>query len=167
MIDFDAIRKTVVKGLKDYLNISVIRSNQTGELPSYPYLSYTITTPLSANNGTWGKYEDGTDRKPVTQTWSLTVQSDDMREAMELTIKAHEWFDHVGRAYLNDNDVIVQSITGVSNRDNMLTIEYEYRNGFDVVFWMLNEVENVTEATGTIETVVLQRADVPHETEGD
>lgn len=163
MIDFDAIRKTVVKGLKDYLNIPVIRSNQAGEVPPYPYLSYTITTALSANNGTWGKYEDGIDRKPVTQTWSLTVQSDDMREAMELTIKAHEWLEHVGRAYLNDNGVIVQSITGISNRDNMLTVEYEYRNGFDMVLWLLSEAEDTVTVTGYVEGVEFEGREHPVE----
>ena len=91
LIDLDAIRTTIVKGLKEYLKIPVIRSNQTGEPPAYPYLSYTITNLLNENKGTWGEYEDGKNRKPATQTWSITVQSDNAGEAMELAIKAHDW----------------------------------------------------------------------------
>jgi hypothetical protein len=155
LLDIAAIRKTVVTGLKDYLGIPVIRSNQTGEPPKYPYLSYGIITLASANNGTWGEYEDGIDRKPVTQTWSITVQSNDVSEAMEYTLKAREWFEHVGRLYLNDNDIIVQTVGNIGNRDNMLTIEYEYRNGFDVVLWFLSEVKNPSAETGYIESVQL------------
>lgn len=153
MLDITAIRKNIVEGLSQYLSLRVIRSNQTGEPPAYPYLSYTITILESANNGTWGEYEDGIDRKPVTQTWSITVQSDDVSEAMEYTMKAREWFEHVGRKYLSDNDIIVQSVGSIGNRDNMLTIEYEYRNGFDVVLWFLSEVENPNAENGYIEGV--------------
>ncbi len=155
MIDLDAIRTTIVKGLIEYLKIPVIRSNQTGEPPAYPYLSYTITNLLNENKGTWGEYEDGKNRKPITQPWSITVQSDNASEAMELTVKAHDWLDRVGLVYLNDNGIIVESLSNVSNRDNMITIEYEYRHGFDVVFWLLNEVPAVTEATGYIEEAVI------------
>lgn len=152
MIDLDFIRSVVVKGLKSYLGIPVIRSNQTGEPPPYPYLSYTITNLLSENNGTWGEYDDGWDRKPVTQTWSITVQSDQASEAMEFAVKAHDWLDRIGTVQLNDSHVIVQSLTGITNRDNMITIEYEYRNGFDMVLWLLSEAESTINQTGTIET---------------
>ena len=153
----NSLRLTVIKGLKEYMNVPVIRSNQNVEPPPYPYLSYTIINSVGQNNGTWGKYEDKKDRKPVTQTWSITVQSNDYNESLELAIKAHEWLDHVGTVYLNDSDVIVQSVSGISGRDNLISIEYEYRNGFDVVFWLLNEVQDTTENIGYIETAEIKR----------
>lgn len=153
MFDVDTFRSVIVKGLKEYLKIPIIRSNQTGEPPKYPYGSYTITTLASENGGTWGRYEDGKERKPFTLSLSFTIQSNNAAEAMTLTLKAHEWFDHVGRVYLNDNNIIVQSVGNVSNRDNFLTIEYEYRHGFDVVFWVLSEVTDTAEETGYIEFV--------------
>lgn len=165
MIDLDTIRAAIVKGLRSYLDIPVIRSNQTGDPPSYPYLSYSIMNLTSANNGTWGKYDDGKDRKPITQTWSLTVQSDNALEATSLTMKAHEWLDHVGTVCLNDSGVIVQSLSDISNRDNMITIEYEYRNGFDVVFWLLNSVENPIGESGYIDEVTIN--DVPYKKQYD
>lgn len=152
MIDIDNLRSTVVKGLKEYLGVPVIRSNQTNTPPNYPYASYTITTTESANNGTYGVYSDGIDRLPVTQTWSITVQSDKYDESLKLTSKAKEWLQHVGTVYLNDNDVIVQSVTDITNRDNMISIEYEYRHGFDCVFWLMTETENTKE---TIETITI------------
>ena len=142
MIDYENMRNIVAKGLKDYLQCPVIRSNQNIEPPAYPYVSYTITTLASENKGTYGEYGDGQDRKPTTQTWSITAQSDTSGEDVTLIMKAREWLERVGSQYLNDNNVIVQSVGNVSNRDNVLTMEYEYKHGFDVVFWLFETAAN-------------------------
>ncbi len=155
MIDFRGNEILIVNGLQKELDCPVIRANQTAPIPSYPYVSYTLITPISANNGTWGNYNDAVDRIPVTQTWSFTVQSNDMTESMTMAIKACNWFQHVGRTYLEDNNLIVQQIGDITSRDSLLTIGYEYRNGFDVVFWLLDEVKSTIESIGTIDEVVL------------
>lgn len=155
MIDFRANEILIVDGLQKELGCPVIRANQTSPIPAYPYVSYTLITPVAMNNGTWGKYDDGIDRMPFTQTWSFTVQSDDMTESMTLAIKARDWFQHVGRTYLDDNQLIIQRIYDIVSRDNLLTVGYEHRNGFDVVFWLLDEVEDTTASVGTIEEVVI------------
>lgn len=149
MIDYDGMRTVIAKGLKQYLGCPVIRSNQNEAPPAYPYVSYTITTLLSQNKGTYGEYADGYDRQARTQTWSVTIQSNDNAECVKLACMAHDWFDRVGSTYLNDNDVIVQSVGSVTNRDNFLTTEYEYRNGFDVVFWLFDEVDSNASGTET------------------
>lgn len=141
MIDYEKMRVTVVKGLRAYLDCPVIRSNQTAELPPYPYISYTVTTLMSANRGTYGEWGDGIARKQVTTTWSITALSDDNAESVALAMKAREWLELVGQTYLNDNKVIVQSVGAITNRDNILTYGYEYRNGFDCVFWCHDEVK--------------------------
>lgn len=150
MVDTEHLRSVVIKGLKEYIGVPVIRSNQNAEPPDYPYASYTVTTLESANNGTYGAYEDGVDRLPVTQTWSITVQSDQFEESVTLASKAREWLQHTGTLYLNDNNVIVQSVTNITNRDNMISVEYEYKNGFDVVFWLMDEVEKTVEEIESI-----------------
>ena len=33
----------------------------------------------------------------------------------------------------------------ITNRDNLLTIDYEYRNGFDVTFAFMNEIADETD----------------------
>lgn len=148
MIDYDNMRRTVVSGLKKYLGCHVIRSNQNAEPPKYPYISYTVTQLMSANRGTYGEYSDGIDRKPVTTTWSITALSNDNIESVTLANKAREWLDRVGTTYLNDNGVICQSVGAVTNRDNVLTVEYEYKSGFDAVFWGYDEVQR-----GEVETI--------------
>lgn len=157
MIDNNNLRLTVCKGLNEYLGIPIIRSGQNAEPPDYPYLSYTVTTLESANDGTWGEYKDGIDRIPVTQVWSITVQSDKEAESIELACKAREYLDNVGTQYLNDRDVIVQRVTNITNRDNLITIDYEYRNGFDAVFYMFDEVQRPIEEIGVIESVTLNK----------
>jgi hypothetical protein len=156
MIDNEGLRKAVVSGLHKYLNIPVIRGNQNAAPPTYPYLSYNVTTLESANNGTWGKYEDGIDRIPITQTWSITVQSDSDAESISLASKAREFLCHTGTHYLNDNGVIVKSVTNITNRDSLISVDYEYKNGFDAVFWLMNEEKNPIEEIGYIETIKLK-----------
>ena len=166
MIDYENMRNIVVKGLKDYLQCPVIRTNQNEEPPAYPYVSYTITTLASENKGTYGEYSDGQDRKPITQTWSITAQSDKSGEDIELIMKAREWLERVGNLYLNDNNIIVQSVGNVSNRDNVLTMEYEYKHGFDVVFWLFDTVENPITKDDVIENIsfddtTIEKVDYP------
>lgn len=155
LIDVDKLKQVVVSGLKEYLGCEVIRTNQNAEPPAYPYVSYTITTLASANNGTYEEYTDGTTRKQLKQTWSITAQSNNESESVNLALKAREWLDYAGRVYLKDNGVTVQSVTNVTNRDNILTVEYEYKNGFDVFFFVSDETENNISKSGIVETVEL------------
>lgn len=153
MIDYENLYKTVTSGLEKYLSCTVRRSNQNKKPPAYPYVNYTVTTLKSEKKGSYGAYDDGYDRKQVTQTWSITALSDKNEESIKLACKAHEWLDHVGTVFLNDNNVYVQSVGSITNRDTILTIEYEYRNGFDVVFTLFDVLENPNAEAGYIETV--------------
>lgn len=152
MIDYDNMRAVVGKGLKAYLKCPVRRSNQDEAPPAFPYISYTVTTLMSENKGSYGVYEDGVERKAVTQTWSITALSNDNSESVTLAVKAREWLDRVGTTYLSENNIVVQSVGNITNRDNYLTTGYEYRNGFDVVFWLYDEIRDMAEHDGTIET---------------
>lgn len=156
MIDIENMKNVIPKGLSDFLGCKVIRSNQNKEPPAYPYVSYTITTLASANNGTYEEHEDGTTRKLLKQTWSITAQSDKDSESVNLALKAREWLDYSGRVYLRRNGVVVQSVTDITNRDNVLTVEYEYKNGFDVVFYLFDETENNINKSGVVDNLDLK-----------
>ena len=155
MIDYKNIRETVCRGLKEYLGVPVIRNNQNRDPPNYPYVSYTVTAFASANKGTYGEYEDGIDRKSVKQTWSITAQSDNNDESVDLANMAREWLEHAGRLYLSEHKVITEQVTNITNRDNIITINYEYKNGFDVVFVLFDEIQKPD--NGYIETVELNQ----------
>lgn len=153
MVDIKSLRKTVIDGIEKYLGCKVIRSNQNAHLPKYPYGSCTVTTVATANNGTYGEYADGISRKPVNTVISFTFRSDDEIESVTLANEARDWLDCAGTVYLNDNGVIVQSVTSISNRDNVLTVDYEYANGFDCFFWTFDKVENPASKQESIESV--------------
>ena len=150
MVNTDNICLTVVKNLKKYLGIPIVESNQNAKMPKMPYGRYTITTPATANNGTYGEYEDGKARKPVKQIWSLTFEAKTNEEALRLANKARNWFEYVGRTVLNDNDVIVEAVGAIGDRGNLLTIDYQYAHGFDVTFWAFDEIGEEESATNEI-----------------
>lgn len=143
MIDLRKNEIVIVDGLKNYLSVKnrpceVVRQNQIVEVPAYPYVSYNQTALLPAHRGTYCEAEDGTLYADVTQTWSFTVQSDDQDEAMALALRMYNFFSAVGVQLLADNDIVVRRVGGVTTRDNLLSIEYEHRNGLDVTFGLLN-----------------------------
>lgn len=165
MVDIERLRLIVARGLKDYLKCPVIKSNQNADPPNFPYVSYTITTVASENNGTYQEHEDGIARKGVNTVWSITALSDNNAESVKLAQKARDWLGLVGTTYLNDNGVIVQAVTSVTNRDNIFSSEYEYRNGFDCFFWGYDAVEmpNVE----SIETVEIDGKEIVPEHDQD
>lgn len=156
MIPYETIRRTVVKGLKDYLKIPFYRAGQEGESEAYPYGTFVVITDVSQNNGTWGEFADGKARKQVGHTWSVTFQSDKESEAYTYAAKAREWLDYIGTTYLNDNGVVVQSVGSIQPRDNIITIGYEYKRGFDVFFTCFDEVESYKETAEPIEKVTYE-----------
>lgn len=159
MIDLKRMRTVISTGLSKYLGIPVIRNDQSAPAPAYPYMTLKATTPASENLGTWQKHSDGIDRKLVRSIWSVSSLSDDYDVSVSNAIKAREWLENTGRVYLSDNGITVQSTTAINNRDNILTVDYERKNGFDVVFYMFDEVENPTNTNGYIES-----AEIAHET---
>lgn len=150
MIDLNNTREIIVTALTEYLGIKIIRSNTASPLPKYPFASYTIRTLLQNQAGTWGEYDDGKDRIPASQIWSITVQAKGNAESMDLTLKAYDFFCHAGRWILKDKNIVVSNVSEITNRDNLLTVGYEYKNGFDVTFGFMNEIESDIENTGYI-----------------
>lgn len=160
MIDLKAMRTAIAAGLKEHIGVPVIRANQIEEAPAHPYATYNVTTIAGANNGTYQQHADGIDRKLVRSIWSLTFLSDDWDESIMLATKARAWFEHAGRVWLSDRGITVQSTTDIHNRDNILTVEYERKNGFDVVFYVYDTTDSPTATTGCIES-----AEIAHETD--
>ena len=142
MINHRENELAIVESLKGYLSTKtrpceVVRQNQVEKIPAYPYVSYTVTTPVSEHGGTYSEAEDGTLYMTALQTWSFTVQSDDQDEALNLAMKMYNFFTAVGVVLLSDHGITVRRVRDVTTRDNLLSIQYEYRNGLDVTFGLL------------------------------
>ena len=151
MLDLKSIRVALFTGLSEYLGITMIRSDQTGPAPAYPYGTGKATTPAAANNGTWQQHDDGVSRLMVRSIWSFSFLSADYDESVMLATKAREWVSHTGRVWLSERGIVVQSVTDIANRDNILTVEYESKHGFDVVLYVWDVAQNPTETSGIIE----------------
>ncbi len=154
MLDNENIRKIIVQGLSNYLQVPVIRANQNAPPPDFPYLTYSVITLKNESKGTWGKYPDGSARMPCFQTWSFTAVSDKDAESICTAEKAREWLEYTGRQYLKQNNVTLHKAASINNRDSVISIDYEYKNGFDAVFAFLDKAEKSDEETTEyIETV--------------
>jgi len=154
LIDVRGIETTVVNGLGKFVGCPVIASNQTAPAPKYPYISHTITTAFVSDAKGFCVADDGRRFKQFNQVWSFTSQSDNDIESLFVALKIKNYFDLAGKTYLNDNGIVVVRTGNVSNRDNIITINYEYRNGIDVTFRLLDIIEKSdAETAGYIENV--------------
>ena len=159
MINFRQTEKAIVDGLQSRISEAgitcpVIRANQTAPIPPYPYVSYTVTQPIVSDSKGYSEAKDKTRFKTLSQVWSITVQSKDDEEALNIAMIAYDWFSIEGNTYLSDNNIVVQRVMNVTTRDNLLSIEYEYRKGFDIFFDLVHEISQTEEqASGYIETV--------------
>lgn len=152
MIEQVRINTIITEGLKRECGCEIIKSNTTARMPPYPYLSFTILTTEN-RKGTYSG--QGTRTIPVKQTWSFTVQGDQDDETLETAMKARDWMEEAGRLHLNDRGIVVQSLGAVTSRDNLISIEYEYRKGFDMVLSLVNTVE--LPETETIEQINIEK----------
>ena len=137
--DFDA-EAYIVKQLEGYTDCTMVLSNQSGPVPEYPYLSYTITTPVHALGGTYG-LRDGIYMQPMQQTWSITAHGEDSRKCQRLGMRVYDFFARAGRHLLFSRNIAVASFSDLTDRDTYLTIQQEYRCGMDVTFRMLHQLE--------------------------
>lgn len=146
MIDQEKINILIADKLKEVTGCEVVKANMANApIPPYPYLSFTVLN-TDTKKGTYSAAA-GVKFMPLTQTWSFTVQGDKDNEAQRAAMKAKDWLEETGRLYLNDHGIVVQSVGAITNRDTLLTIEYEYRKGFDAVLSIMNVVDGENEET--------------------
>lgn len=146
--------------LEEYTGCLCVPSNTTLKMPAYPYISFSVIN-TGTKKGTYAATtvnRDGVETAvkfmPVSQKWSFTVQSDKDAEALEKAMLVSDFFQEVKRQELADNDIIVADVGAITPRDNLLTIEYEYRKGLDVTISTNNIVED-TRSNETIDEIVI------------
>lgn len=140
MIEQTRINRVIAEGLKAVTGCEVVKANLTkAPIPPYPYISFSITQ-TETRRGTYSKGEKC--YMPLSQTWSITVQGENDDEALQKAMEARDWLEEVGRLELADQGIVVSRVGAIHNRDTLLTLEYEYRKGFDVVFSLMNVVDS-------------------------
>ena len=143
MIPQAKTQKTMLSLLEAYTGCVCVPSNTTKNAPAYPYISFTVIN-TEQKKGTYAAVTDDNGAEvlymPLLQKWSFTVQSDDDAEALEKALLISDFFAEAKRQELADNEIIVADVGAITPRDNMLTIEYEYRKGLDITLRLNNVI---------------------------
>lgn len=161
LIELQTIQRKMLSLLEEYTGCTIVPSNTTKQMPPYPYISYTLID-ANTRKGTYAahtgvKEVEGEEipttflTMPLKLKYSLTVQSESDMNAFMIALLIKDFFEEAKRQELADNGVIVADVGGITPRDNMLTIDYEYRKGLDVTLTLNNVLE--TADTGEISNV--------------
>ena len=147
--------KAICDGIKKDLGLIAVKANQTGHVPPYPYASFSITS-IAESGGSYGRTE-AEEFKPAVITMSWTVQADNDTLCWEKAQALADWFRVSGRAYLKDQGIAPLEVMDINQRDSLITIEYEFRKGFDVRFSAMNVLPSTGER---IQTAEIQRKEI-------
>lgn len=123
--------------------------------PPLPFVSRKFTSPYipAAKSETHSFNGENVVLKQSSQptmTLSMTAYADTQAEALSVCMRLKDWFDFVGREYLDENDLVVVRIENVQDRTILLETDYEYRCGFDVVLRTTHETTTTVEYIETV-----------------
>lgn len=113
--------------MRTLTNYPCVEANSTGDQPSYPFATFTITSPKITI-----QHDD--DNAPFELTVSLTWHDTSSLSVLNLAKKCESFFkSSAGRAVFAEKGVVIVDVTDFDRRDNFLSIEYERSAGFDVL----------------------------------
>lgn len=130
--------KLICSQLMTDLNVTVIRADQTGQLPSLPYITYKMLSDrdgVGQENVTYVSVETGLDEHREAErnsTISYTCYGTTNDEAFELAQALRKWFVHGGSFYLDSINLVTASVSDVQNRTTFLVNSYDEKWGLDV-----------------------------------
>lgn len=145
------VRNPVVELLAAHIGCPVVLSDQTSDVPGYPYCYYSILAPRMTTHAFGLKIiKDGpggpvmTRSEPVNASMSFTFCSQNRRtedgkyifgedEALEIVEKAHGFFLLNGHNIPTEyGDIVVREVGKVASRTGFLVEDTVRRYGFDV-----------------------------------
>lgn len=142
MIQIEEVQKLLIGELEKYTGCVFVPSNTTKKIPRYPYVSFA-NIRTETHKGTY--HGQGEIYNPADVTYSITVQSDNEMQALEIAMKIKDYCEEVGRLLLEENGITIQRVGEIASRDNLITIEYEYRKGLDVVLALFDRISVLEE----------------------
>ena len=149
MINYKDIVATVNKVIKGETGNYAVPQNTTEQQPKYPFTTYTITSPYIAGRGA---VEGDTVTESVEIVLSLTFVSDDRFQPPSMAQQVASSFKHPKiQTQLREQGVIFVRNDGFGNRDTFITIETEFRHGFDLRLRVQNTTIKESESIENIE----------------
>lgn len=146
MSNHEVIRNAIVKGLHDYTRLFVVQSSTIGNMPKYPFITYTVTSPY-LQIGMDEEYTEQVNSVMIQnrhvfhyeRVFSFTIVAKEEGEAMDYCMRAIRYFRNAGVQELKDKGIVVVEVTNITARDNFITIDYDRRYGFDVRIRLADE----------------------------
>ena len=136
--------KAFIKALSEHLDIKFIRSEQSGERPAYPFMSYKILSsdPGIAQEMIETAEPHGDDDTKVVKNSSreskivisLNFFSDEKGygDLFNIAEKAYAWIDSLaGLEAADEIGIGVSVVNYIQDRTVFFETEYEYKFGFD------------------------------------
>lgn len=129
------------------VGLTIIRADQTGELPDLPYATYKI---ISSRKGTGRKNIEHIDKTDLlieqrseerNTTISFNVYGTSHDNAYETAEVLRKWFDYKGDESLEQLNVSIVNIEDVTNRSVFLVNAYDEKYGFDVIIRYIDSDE--------------------------
>ncbi|MDQ0169179.1 phage neck terminator protein [Paenibacillus tundrae] len=144
MIQFEAIRKSMIEGLSSALGVLVIEIDGVNKVPPVPFMSYDFSDESGVRGHMAVTLEDDKMVHTGDVTLSVTFQSyaHDRLGAVVLANRARDWFLTAGHRVLKDDvNTVVVTVGESINNDVQLGNEWERRNGFEIELRAKNVIE--------------------------
>ncbi|OMF01224.1 hypothetical protein BK124_00675 [Paenibacillus amylolyticus] len=135
MIQFEAIRKSMIEGLSEALGVRVIEIDGVNQVPPIPFMTYNFSDEGIIRGHMAVTLEDDKMVHTGDVPLSVTFQSyaHDRLGAVVLANRARDWFLTAGHRLLKDEvNTVVVTVGESVNNDVQLGTEWERRNGFEI-----------------------------------
>lgn len=157
-MDYRKIRNDIVKGLRNFLDVDIIPTDDIGKKPKYPYISYKFTT-LKIPQGSHNIYKniilsndnrfeydiEYTREEQPKMVISISAYSTDDVESYQLALDIESWFKFHGYQFLKGNGIVVVDTSNIQDRTIQIVDDYEKRQGLDVTIRVMDIQKFTTE----------------------
>lgn len=140
--------KLIRKQLLDDTDLTIIRADQTGDIPKLPYATYKVIgdrkgvgqEDVSHVNKPDSLSETRIQERNATISFHTYGTSHD--NAFEVATQLRKWFEWRGSLFLDEINVAIVNLTDVTNRTTFLLDSYDEKWGFDVIIRYLDIEEH-------------------------
>ncbi|MET4562180.1 hypothetical protein ABIA69_003366 [Lysinibacillus parviboronicapiens] len=154
--------KAIRRQLASDCTTTIIRADQTGDLPILPYATYKIIGDRKGTGREDVSYVSKTDALEETRveernaTISFNTYGTTHDNSFEVATKLRKWFVLGGPLYLDEWNVAIVSISDVQNRTTFLVDSYDEKWGFDVIIRYLDTDEHEIDYFDKVETEIIR-----------
>lgn len=131
--------KMIRKQLAEDAGLTIIRADQTGDIPKLPYATYKVIGDRKGIGQDDVSHVNRPDALSETRiqernaTISFTTYGTSHDNAFEVATQLRKWFEWRGSLFLDEINVAVVNLTDVTNRTTFLLESYDEKWGFDVI----------------------------------